>query len=578
MKTRYIYWALTAIVACAACEKEAQQEPEQQPVRTVLQVGIADTKTYLGDADAQHHRKVYWSNGDQIAVNGTASDALDGLADNTASALFNFIGDLSTPYNVLYPASIYTDATHVTLPAVQTYKEGGIADNMLPLAGYSTDGSNLSLTHLCAIVKVSVKRSSAVDADTDDIVAVRFKGKNNEKVSGEFEIAYDPAALTATTGTGDDLEVRVVKSMATSTSEAIVYYLVVPARTYSNGFDVIVQDVKGDIMTKSKASSITLDPGHLYAMAEFDFVRSGTEAGLEISSADELIAFANDYNAKKFGDDLVATITADITFDATTSVAFNATGGIGTPYGGDNYFKGIFSGNNKTISSLTSTVPLFGGIDSGSLVKDLTIDETCSFTFTRPTTEARYYGALAGYHKGTVTGVSVAADVALAAVSGVEGETGFGGLVGRMADEGTIDASTYSGNLLVPSGFATTANDKYIRVGGLAGISLSSTTKINNSHMEGTIDYAAVLTAPTSNSTTPYVTLGGIIGQNKGAVTGCDTACLDDAGDGAIKYDASDGNTYYATIVNHSTQTHCLAEGGIVGYNYGGGTIFFLHQ
>ena len=584
MKTRYYILLAAAATLLAGCNKELQEisNPAEDisPVKTVLTVGIApEVKTHMDVVAMNGSHKVYWSNGDKIAVNGKASAALSGLADAyQQSASFSFEGLLSTPYKIVYPASITSeqDPDHVTLPAIQDYLAGGFAEGMNPMVGYSADGTSISLSHLCAIVKVQVKRATATDSDEDDIVSVRFKGRNNEQVSGSFAIDYQNATLAGASSADADKVVKVVKSQATSTETAVVYYIVVPAGTYSNGFDIIVQDKNGHIMTKSKTSSKTLEAGHLYAMTEFEFVPTDTELGIEIHNAAELVTFAQNYNNGVYAgrEDLVATLVADIDFsEGTANTDFATTGGIGTPYGGSNYFKGVFNGNNKTISHLNATAPLFGGIDTGSSVKDLTVDNTCSYTFTRPTTAEKYYGAIAGYHKGTLSNVTVAASVSMGAISGVSGETGLGGLVGRMADVGTINGCTYSGHLSIPSGFETSANDVYIRTGGLVGISLSTGTLIKDSRMQGTIDYSAVSTAPSSNSTTPYVTIGGIIGQNKGAVTNCDTACLDDDNDGAINYTATDGNTYYATIVNHTTQSHCMAEGGIVGYNYGGGKV-----
>lgn len=570
MKTRYIYWALTAIVACAACEKEAQQEPEQQPVRTVLQVGIADTKTHLGDADAQRHRKVYWSNRDQIAVNGTASEELAGLADDKASADFIFTDNLSTPYNVLYPASIYTDASHVTLPAVQTYKEGGIADNMLPLAGYSADGSNLSLTHLCAIVKISVKRSSEEGADADNIVSVRFKGRNNEKVSGCFEIVYNPAVLTATTGTGDDLEVRVVKNQATSTSDAIVYYLVVPARTYSNGFDVIVQDVKGDIMTKSKATSITLEPGHLYPMAEFDFVPSGTETGLEISSAEELIAFARRYNDKEFADygsSLVATITNNIAFvdsddpDVPGSyAAFNATGGIGNKDDDEtNYFNGVFDGGNKTISGLAATVPVFAYIGDSGTVKNLTLGNSCSLVYSAAISEDTSLGAIAGYSEGNLSDCANYAPVTCSSTEHTAGELYIGGIVGRQYGYGTISGCyNYADVTCTAPGIANATPNIYM--GGVAGTverpnsvhTALIVNCVNSGHVKNGLDSAE----PAQSS---ILHAGGVVGWIYSSTSSTKMEI-----DGLI-------NTGNVTKTNNSVRADNIAVlvGGIVGGIHG---------
>ena len=573
------------LAGCAKDIRESEIFPEEG-VTTVLNVGInsdetpaPETKTYMG-ASTEGKRKIYWSDGDAIAVNGTPSTALSGLPSGTFVTSFSFAGSLTPPYNVLYPADVYEDSDHIELPSVQTYKEDGFADGFFPMAGYSADGSSVSVSHLCAVVHVAVTRETAAEAtarsgevDADDLVAVRFKGRNTEKVNGVFEINYSTPALTAATGTGSQLEVKVVKTQSTSTATAVHYYVVVPARTYSNGFDIIVQDAKGHVMTKSKTGSVTLVAGKQYNLTEFDFVKTGDETGLEIASADQLIAFATAYNNGEFDDDLVVSLTSDIAFNAASSTSFNETGGIGTPYGGSNYFKGVFNGNSHTISGLTSTVPLFGGIDEEGVVKNFTISNTCSFMFTRPTTGQKYYGAIAGYHKGDMSGIAVNANVSLSAVSDVEAETALGGLVGRIAASGAIDGCTYAGNLSVPAGFTTKTNAVSIYLGGIAGFTQSATTSIKNSHLSGTIDNAAVITAPTENNTTPYLRIGGIIGQNNGTVTDCDTACLDDDSDGAISVEASDGNTYYATIINHTTQTHCLAQGGIVGYNYGGGTV-----
>ncbi|MBO4427905.1 MAG: hypothetical protein J5771_05450 [Bacteroidales bacterium] len=581
MKARY-FVLLAAMALLASCAKEEKAPLAIEKGTTVLQVGIASetaqpalaSKTYMGEKDSQNHRKVYWSNGDQISVNGVASAALAGLEPKAASVKFTFEGVLNTPYKLLYPSSIRHGDYYVDLPAVQEYKDTTFADGMFPMAGYSEDGQNIVMHHLCALLKISILQA-ATDADTDDIVAVRFKGRNNEQVSGTFEISYDGHSLGAATGSDGDLQVKVVHRQATSTSKAVDYYIVIPARAYSDGFDVTVQDAKGHIMTKSKSGYQFPEAGHLLTMAPFEFVPTGTELGVEISSAADLVKFAKDYNDGKYAgqEDLVATLTQNITFDASSSAAFNTEGGIGSAYGGSNYFKGVFNGNSKTISGLVATVPLFGGIDESSTVKDFSISGG-SFTFTRAAATGNLYcGAIAGYHKGLLSGVTVSSNVALGAKSDVEGDTAFGGLVGRLASTGTIDGCTYSGHLSTPSGYVTKTNAVNILVGGLAGYSQSTTTCVKNSHMQGTIDHAAVTTAPTANNTTPFLMLGGIIGKNAGSITNCDTACLDDSEDGAISYTASDGNSYYATIVNHAGQIHCLAEGGIVGYNYNGAVV-----
>ena len=556
MKTRY-FILLAATVLFASCAKELQDSSEILPegiseTETVLEVGIDATKTYMGDL-VGNTRKVYWSNGDQVALNGVASAALEELPAGTLVATFKWAGEIPAPYNLLYPASIYKDASTVTLPAVQTYKAGGFADGVMPMAGYSADGSSLSVSHLCAIVKVSVLRSSAQGADEDNLVSARFKGRNNEKVSGDFSIDYTAPALAAADGTGAELEVKVVKSQATSTSDAAVYYIVVPARTYSNGFDVTVVDKNGHYMVQSKTASANLEAGHIYDLPEFAFVPTGTELGIEISSAQQLIDFAKAYNNKEYLEDVIATVTADIAFDATTSAAFNETGGIGTKYGGDNYFNGIIDGKSHTISGLEATCPIFAGMGDGGTVKNLTFDNTCSFTFTHDNSAEGMFASIVGYHKGLLENINVAADITLAEKTDVTKMTTIGGLTGRTT-VGSLKNCTYSGLISTPAGF--TSNNKLI-IGGLVG-RFSNTGSVSDSYFKGAISNAAQITSTDKNN--PYLIIGGIAGHVDG---GASISSTNTTADHAVVDGAYSGSS--GIIVNKTTTAYHSSVGGIIG-------------
>ena len=570
MKTRY-FLLLAAMGLLASCTKE-MDTPESTGGKTVLTVGIgSETRTYMGETTTgtTTTRKVYWSPKDQIAVNGTPSDPLpDDLADETASASFSFDGIITAPYNLLYPASIYKDASHVTLPAVQAYKADGFAKDMFPMAGTGTSAADLSISHLCAILKISVLRATGNEADADKIVAVRFKGRNNEKVSGDFEIDYATPQLVPAAKTSDvDGEVRVAKSLATSTSNAVVYYLVVPARTYANGFDIIVQDEQGHIMTQSKTTEWVAVPGKQINMPEFTFVPTGTELGIEISNAQELIDFAEAYNNNEYaglGSNLIATVTDNLVFDATSSAAFNATGGIGLKSGvggatTDYYFDGVFNGGNHTISGLEATVPLFVATGSAGIVKDLTVDNSCTFTFTHSNSTEAMFASIVGYHKGDLDNVKSAADVNLAAVSGVTQMTTLGGLVGRATTGKLQNGCEYSGLISTPAGFTTTGK---LIIGGLVG-RFSNIGSINGCNFKGAISNAAQVTS--SDKTEPYLIIGGIAGHvngsDKGKVASI-TSCATTADHEAV---ASAHASLSAIIVNKTTVAYHSAVGGIVG-------------
>ena len=166
--TRFAFSAL-AVLACVSCSREVFSESEEgknpgfAEGKTYITVGMPDTKTILGEADASGVRKVYWQNGDKINVNGAASEALAGVDGESSSALFEFSVLLDYPYNLMYPASAYKEAGKVTFPATQNYTAGSFDPAAAISVAYAADEAEaLILKHTFAVVKVPVK------LDTDD--------------------------------------------------------------------------------------------------------------------------------------------------------------------------------------------------------------------------------------------------------------------------------------------------------------------------------------------------------------------------------------------------------------------------
>ncbi len=574
---KHSYYLLTAaaalMVSALSCSlQETDLTENAVPAeKTVLRLTLAETRTSLG-ASVDGARKVYWSDGDQIAVNGVESEALADIGAKTASAEFTFESALQTPFNILYPASIYASEGSVTLPAVQTWKEGTFDDGMFPMAGYSADGSSPSLDYLCAVVKVSILLA-ATDPDTDNIRLVTFSGKAGEQVSGNFGIHYQQATLSATSSDDADKQVSVSLNRSLNTTTPLDVFLVVPARTYASGFSITIQDAQGHTMTKGISKETELTPGKLYNTPSFPFVPSGMATGIEISSAEELIAFATGYNDKSIskntqpGGVLVATVTQNISFDATTSAAFNATGGIGLKNGingsEDYYFDGIFNGNGKTISGLQSTVPLFVATNAGAQIKDLTLDNSCSFEFTHPSSVEGDFGAVVGYHRGDVENVAVHSDVSLAPVANVAGHAALGGIVGRIV-VGSVKDCVYAGNISVPEGFTVAANKK-LMIGGIAAYVSNTDGSVSGTTFNGTIcNEGQVLNQ--EDQSNPYLIIGGIVGYGQGSISDCETETADEPI--ATSYEALSG-----TIVNKTKVAYHCAVGGIIGENLATGSV-----
>ena len=562
MRNLRVFFLFAAMGLLAGCAKEMENETaEITSLKVAIAQDVTAVKSHMGESDGSA-RKLYWSNGDQIRVNGVQSAALAEIGENATEANFIFAAPLaSAPFNLLYPASIWADASHVTLPAVQTYRAGGFAEGMYPMAGYSADGSSLEFHHLCAVVKVNIIRAPEVDADVHNITSVAFSGGANEQVSGSFSINYSTPALSGSSELEADKKVQVNQSQPIAGTVA-TYYFVVPARTYSNGFNFRIQDAAGDAMTASVTGSHNLVAGKLYNMSDVVFVPTEGSGGANvvINSAEDLIAFATEYNAKTYDgvENFTVAIMSDITFDATSSAAFNDTKGIGlkASYFGDSedyYFDGTIKGNNHTISGLVATTPLFKAIGSSGVVKDLTIDNTCSFTFTNNKSAEALLGSVVGYHKGTIKNVSVAADVSLVAVTGVTTMTTLGGIAGRVT-VGTLDKCEYSGVISTPSGYTSTGK---LIIGGLVG-RFSNDGGVSSSYFKGAINNEAQITS--TDKSNPYLIIGGIVGHMDGGSSVSDSESTADHDAVASAYSGFNG-----VIVNKTTVAYHSAVGGIAG-------------
>lgn len=281
----------------------------------------------------------------------------------------------------------------------------------------------------------------------------------------------------------------------------------------------------------------------------------------EIEDVDDLIEFATLYNTNAIDLTMEVTLINDIVFDAESSAAYAATGGIGVR-SGDNahYFNGVFNGNNKTIKGYTANIPLFAAVDTYGTVKDFTIDNTSSFTFDAASLDEM--GTVAGYHKGLMQNVTVDADITFAAAE-ITAAKQIGGLCARVR-EGQVMNSVYTGHIYVPSSFSASAARIYI--GGITGWISNAAGIITNTQFKGSIDFEGHVAS--DDRSNPYLMLGGIAGSNSGTVSNCEVF-------GDKTFNTTLGTYSYdnATIANRSTKSYFTVEGGVVGINAEGGKV-----
>lgn len=315
---QYIVASACALLALVSCSREPGFE-EQDGEFTTLEVSIADSKTHMG-APEQGVRHVYWSNGDQLCLNGVASNPLSGIGDAASSANFSFAAVLNTPYKILYPASFYKDEDSITLPDTQTWADGGFATNTIPMAGYqASSGGSLSISHLGAIVQLRVKKDASVSASR--LASATLTGRAGEQIAGDFTIDYENHSLSGEAPDGEGLSLILNVDQNLSETDVLDIYFVVPARTYASGFQVVLKDEKARTMTKVRTSSIDMTPGKLALMPEFTFVPSSIATEFSIEDVQEEVLPPDGYNVTgRVVDSTGAPMEGVVVSDGTKSV------------------------------------------------------------------------------------------------------------------------------------------------------------------------------------------------------------------------------------------------------------------
>lgn len=471
MKKTFIILAAAALAAIVSCSKQKEEFNNTEEILTRVSVSLDNTKTSLSGTGST--RKVYWSNDDAININGNASNALTGIGSEESSAEFTFGVVLDTPYNVLYPASDYKSASTITLPSEQAAADGTFADGSMPMYAYSTTNAVASMSHLCGILEVNLTGSAT-------IAFVQVTGGNSEQMSGDFTIDYQTGDLTATSTATADLKVKTLVDKTLS-GTATPVYVVIPARTYSNGLTLRIVDEDGNYMDKTISGSRTVTAGHLAKLPSLAFASNGTL----ITTAAQWNAFAGEVNGGT--SDASAEIGADIVLSGEYAVT------------GD--FEGTVNGNGYTLSGITT--PLFANVLAGGAINNLTVDGTLTTA-----TSGEYFGILAKVNAGTISRCTAKGSITISGE--VVEKLNIGGLVGQ--NTGTVFCAVSNVDISVSQAQSWTS--EYIsNIGGIVAEN-SGTVNGNTAYTtERCIYNATSMTIKDGHNT---VNAGGIVGLNTG--------------------------------------------------------------
>lgn len=503
--------AAFCLMGAIACSNELEYQNDSRTVLTLELPGT--TKTVLGDAQ-DGVRPVLWCKGDKISVNGVVSDPLD-VEGNVLKADFVLSGQVSAPYEILYPAGMVKDAATVTLPAGQKYAEGdNIVSGSMPMAGYSTTES-VMMKQVCGILGIRLKMGTEANL----IRYIEVTALGGEPVCGDFSVDFQNSTLSSEAKDADVIRMEVQKTFPAGSANT--FNVILPAGVYSAGFQVKVVDENGRAMVRSIKGSHELGAGKLMLMPELEFVPNSEDKGVEIATPEDWNSFATAYNAGGYPDSQIATITADLDFSSASADKFVTLGlrdgAKQSPDGPAKYFAGTLNGNGKRIMNLKSDVPFIQAIGTGALVKDINIDETCSFTPWYGGEKQLEFGSLIGYcSEGTVKNCTSAASITVSQCKDVANKVPLyvGGLVGRNRSANISDC-TNSGEIVANATYVadadSTKNNLYI--GGFTGYCSNPDGVLEKCTNTGNISVA---------STARNIYVGGICAKaSAGTIKGC---------------------------------------------------------
>ena len=361
MKLRLISVFTLCGLLFSACLKEETSGASEGGEKT-LSVGLpsVQSKTWLDYAAGGSPLKVYWSDGDQINVNGRASLPIS-VADGVKESEAEFqLPDVESPYNVIYPQQIVSEESYdsegtiaVEIPATQTYeKRGSFGNGAAIMYGYAESLDQVRLHNLCAAIRVNIKGNDII------VDAKLASGSAKAPLCGSFRLAPQTGTLTAVEGKN---EVALsIEEVELNSETGTDFFFTVPAGDYSEGLTFYFTRKKDRLQMQNVwHPKSALEAGKLYSFNDVEYVPMAKD----IETVEEWEEFATAMNAnedisKYLHKGGIVRLGADLEADNLTSVT------VQFPY--------ILEGNGKTITRNAAKSSLFAKLTGE--IRNLTLD------------------------------------------------------------------------------------------------------------------------------------------------------------------------------------------------------------
>ncbi|MBO4634934.1 MAG: hypothetical protein J5669_06135 [Bacteroidales bacterium] len=259
-----LFGAALLFTACSIRETVTPTEPAPaEPEIYYASIG-ADSKTFM---DEGCH--LFWNADDRISVFAKTVQNRECRflgEDGDKSGAFEAIGSPngSAPLNAFYAASPYKAGNSISeagvifmeLPAVQVYHAGSMDPDAQVMAAKSADrnfqfqnvGCALGIKLLGKDVQVS---SVTLRGNADEILAGPMEVTLGQELSHAFQTESGAKAIT----------LNAAEPVALNAETPVVFWMIVPPVTFSNGVTITVTTPDGKVFNKTGEKSFTLPRG-----------------------------------------------------------------------------------------------------------------------------------------------------------------------------------------------------------------------------------------------------------------------------------------------------------------------------
>lgn len=278
---------IALLFGCEEEKHDIEQNVQQNTLTASIVQGELKTRSVLVDNPTNRRVDVKWNDEDAIGVFGSASGTnvhyttkAENLSEEGRTALFHADGNQAVgDYTAYYPfsteASLSSGKLHLSFPSVQTFSHtNGITqpDSQANMMAAKTESgkSELLFHNLFALLRVGL-----TGKEGQKVKKVVFTDLAGKPVSGNFTIEWEdgkPQTVFTDSDNTDALKITLNcnEGVILGTTHISRFYLLVPARHYAKGFQIVFILNDGAKITKTigTAGGKTLERSGLYPIGE----------------------------------------------------------------------------------------------------------------------------------------------------------------------------------------------------------------------------------------------------------------------------------------------------------------------